>query len=153
MQFGDVVAVTDLSYCVYPGKTLAIVGESGAGKSVSCHALMGLLPPRAAVSGSVKLRGRQLIGLDEREMRPLRGKDIALIFQGSGSSLNPIMRIGSQIAETARAHHPLTWRAANRYALELLRSVRMPAPEVQIDAYPHQLSGGMQQRVMIAIAL
>jgi oligopeptide/dipeptide ABC transporter ATP-binding protein len=146
-------AVHGLSYELHPGRTLAIIGESGSGKSVSSRALMGLLPPTAQVSGSIVFDGRQLVGLPEKEMRALRGGDIAMVFQDPTRSLNPTMRIGSQITEALRVHSDLDRKGAKERAVELLRMVRLPAPERRFHEYPHQLSGGMRQRVMIAIAL
>jgi oligopeptide/dipeptide ABC transporter ATP-binding protein len=146
-------AVDGVSYSVYPGRTLAIVGESGSGKTVSCRAVMGLLPPAAAITGSVRFAGTQLIGLSDDQLRAHRGADIAMVFQDPARSLNPTMRIGSQIAEAVRAHRPVSKAQAREQAVALLRLVRIPLPEQRCTEYPHQLSGGMRQRVMIAIAL
>ena len=146
-------AVDGVSYSVYAGQTLAIVGESGSGKTVSCRALMGLLPPTAAVAGSALLRGSELIGLSDDEMRRHRGTDIAMVFQDPARSLNPTMRVGAQITEAIRAHHNAGRAEAREQAVELLRLVHMPVPRRRFTEYPHQLSGGMRQRVMIAIAL
>jgi oligopeptide/dipeptide ABC transporter ATP-binding protein len=146
-------AVNGLSYELPPGRMLAIIGESGSGKSVSTRALMGLLPATAQISGSVLFDGRQLIGMPEQEMRALRGGDIAMVFQDPARSLNPTMRIGTQITEAIRVHSDVDKKAARDRAIELLRMVRLPAPERRFHEYPHQLSGGMRQRVMIAIAL
>jgi oligopeptide/dipeptide ABC transporter ATP-binding protein len=149
----QVRAVDGVGYCVYPGQTLAIVGESGSGKTVSCRAVMGLLPPSAVVTGSASFAGTQLIGLTDDQMRAHRGADVAMVFQDPTRSLNPIMRIGSQIAEAVRAHRRVSKAHARERAVDLLRLVRIPLPERRFDEYPHQLSGGMRQRVMIAIAL
>jgi oligopeptide/dipeptide ABC transporter ATP-binding protein len=146
-------AVNGLSYSLAPGRTLAIIGESGSGKSVSSRTLMGLLPPTAQVSGSARFDGVELIGLPEREMRRHRGADIAMVFQDPARSLNPTMRVGVQVAEAVRAHSDLDRAAARDRAVELLSLVHLPAAERRFHAYPHQLSGGMRQRVMIAIAL
>jgi oligopeptide transport system ATP-binding protein len=146
-------AVNGLSYRVEPGRMLAVIGESGSGKSVSSRALMGLLPPTAQVSGSARFDGAELVGLGEREMRRRRGADIAMVFQDPTRSLNPTMRIGVQITEAVRAHARMDRAAAKARAVELLALVRLPAPERRFHEYPHQLSGGMRQRVMIAIAL
>ncbi|GAA0899196.1 ABC transporter ATP-binding protein [Pseudonocardia zijingensis] len=146
-------AVNGLSYRLEAGRMLAIIGESGSGKSVSSRALMGLLPPTARVSGSARFDGAELVGLPEREMRRRRGADIAMVFQDPARSLNPTMRIGVQITEAIRAHERLDRAAAKERAIELLQLVRLPAPERRFHEYPHQLSGGMRQRVMIAIAL
>jgi oligopeptide/dipeptide ABC transporter ATP-binding protein len=149
----QVHAVNGLSYQLHAGRMLAIVGESGAGKSVGVRALIGLLPHTAHVSGSARIDGTELIGLPERELRKVRGADIAMVFQDPTRSLNPTMRIGTQITEAVRAHSDVDRRAARDRAIELLRLVRLAAPERRFLAYPHQLSGGMRQRVMIAIAL
>jgi oligopeptide/dipeptide ABC transporter ATP-binding protein len=146
-------AVDGVSFSVYVGQTLAIVGESGSGKTVSCRAVMGLLPPAAAVTGSAKFAGTQLIGLSDDQLRAHRGANVAMVFQDPTRSLNPTMRIGSQIAEAVRAHQPVSKAEARERAVDLLRLVRMPLPERRCTEYPHQLSGGMRQRVMIAIAL
>jgi oligopeptide/dipeptide ABC transporter ATP-binding protein len=146
-------AVNGLSYRLAQGRMLAIIGESGSGKSVSSRALMGLLPTTAQVSGSARFDGTELVGLPEREMRRHRGADIAMVFQDPARSLNPTMRVGVQITEAIRAHADLDRKAAKERAIELLQLVRLPAPERRFHEYPHQLSGGMRQRVMIAIAL
>jgi oligopeptide/dipeptide ABC transporter ATP-binding protein len=146
-------AVDGVSYSVHPSQTLAIVGESGSGKTVSCRALMGLLPPAAVVTGSVCFAGTELIGLTDDQLRGHRGTNIAMVFQDPTRSLNPTMKIGTQITEAVRAHRRLSRPEAREQAVELLRLVHMPAPERRFFEYPHQLSGGMRQRVMIAIAL
>jgi oligopeptide/dipeptide ABC transporter ATP-binding protein len=149
----EVRAVNGLSYSVAAGKTLAIVGESGSGKTVSCRAVMGLLPRTAVVTGSARLEGQELLGISEPEMREHLGTDVAMVFQDPARSLNPTMRIGLQITEAIREHLPLGRREAQDRAIELLERVRMPLPGRRFHEYPHQLSGGMRQRVMIAIAL
>ncbi|TNC23595.1 ABC transporter ATP-binding protein [Amycolatopsis alkalitolerans] len=146
-------AVNGLSYRLAAGRTLAVIGESGSGKSVSSRALMGLLPPTAKVSGSARFGGMELVGRSDRQMRRIRGADIAMVFQDPARSLNPTMRIGAQITEAVRAHRKVDRKAAHDRAVELLQLVRLPAPERRFHEYPHQLSGGMRQRVMIAIAL
>jgi oligopeptide/dipeptide ABC transporter ATP-binding protein len=146
-------AVDGVSYTAYPGQTLAIVGESGSGKTVSCRAIMGLLPPTAAITGSARFAGTQLIGLADDQLRRHRGADVAMVFQDPTRSLNPTMRIGPQIAEAVRTHRPVSKPQAREQAVDLLRLVRIPLPERRFMEYPHQLSGGMRQRVMIAIAL
>jgi ABC-type microcin C transport system duplicated ATPase subunit YejF len=145
-------AVNGLSYALSVGRTLALIGESGSGKTVSSRAIMGLLPPTATVSGSVRFEGEELLGLSDKAMRRHRGADIAMVFQDPSRSLNPTMRIGAQIAEAVRAHQRVDQRAARDRALELLRLVRLPSPQQRLHEYPHQLSGGMRQRVVIAIA-
>jgi oligopeptide/dipeptide ABC transporter ATP-binding protein len=149
----DLHAVDGVSYCVYAGQTLAVVGESGSGKTVSCRAVMGLLPASAEVTGSARFQGLQLIGLTDDQLRAHRGADVAMVFQDPSRSLNPTMRIGSQIAEAVRVHQRVSKAQARQRAVALLRLVRMPLPERRCTEYPHQLSGGMRQRVMIAIAL
>jgi oligopeptide/dipeptide ABC transporter ATP-binding protein len=148
-----VYAVNGLSYELRDGQTLAIIGESGSGKTVSSRALMGLLPPSATVTGSARIDGVELVGMPDEQMRRYRGADIAMVFQDPTRSLNPTMRVGSQITEAVRAHGQVDKPAANRRAVELLKLVRIPDPQRRFHEYPHQLSGGMRQRVMIAIAL
>src|SRR5271165_4184546 len=148
-------AVDGVSFCVRPAETLAIVGESGCGKSVTALSLMRLIPdpPGRIVGGSVKLAGIDLLALDEEAMRRVRGKDISMIFQEPMTSLNPVMTIGRQIAEALLLHDSLGRSAARRKVIEMLRLVRIPEPEQRANEYPHQLSGGMRQRAMIAMAL
>ncbi|MEB3369038.1 ABC transporter ATP-binding protein [Saccharopolyspora mangrovi] len=146
-------AVNGLSYRLRPGRMLAIVGESGSGKSVSVRSLMGLLPPTAQVSGSARFDGVELVGMPDKQLRRYRGADIAMVFQDPARSLNPTMRVGNQITEAIRAHSDVDRARARERAVELLRLVRLAAPEQRFHEYPHQLSGGMRQRVMIAIAL
>ncbi|GAA0478270.1 ABC transporter ATP-binding protein [Streptomyces olivaceiscleroticus] len=146
-------AVDSLSYEVAAGEVLAIVGESGCGKSVTSMAVMGLLPPTATVTGSVRLGGRELAGATEKELSAVRGKDLAMIFQEPMTSLNPVLTIGRQIGEVLRRHQGLSRKEAGERAVELLALVGIPAPERRVAEYPHQLSGGMRQRVMIAIAV
>jgi oligopeptide/dipeptide ABC transporter ATP-binding protein len=146
-------AVSGLTYSVPAGRTVAIIGESGSGKTASSRAIMGLMPRSAQVSGSVLLAGTELIGLSQRALRRHRGRDVAMIFQDPARSLNPTMKIGPQIAEAVRAHHKVSRAEARERVVELLRLVRLSAPAQRYDEYPHQLSGGMRQRVMIAMAL
>jgi len=149
----SIYAVQGISYTVEPGQTLAIIGESGSGKTVSAQAIMGLLPGSASVAGSVRFRGEELVGLSQRDMRGHRGRSFAMVFQYPERSLNPTMRVGSQITEAIRTHEQLGKKEAHDRAVELLKMVRLPAPERRFYEYPHQLSGGMRQRVVIAIAL
>ena len=149
----EVRAVSGLSYSVPAGRTVAIIGESGSGKTASSRAIMGLLPRSAQVSGSVELSGTELIGLSPRSLRRHRGQDVAMIFQDPARSLNPTMKVGPQIAEAVRAHRKVSRAEARERAVELFRLVRLSAPAQRYDEYPHQLSGGMRQRVMIAMAL
>ena len=148
-------AVDDLSFNVRRGETLAIVGESGCGKSVTALSLMRLVPdpPGRIVGGSVSLEGTDLLALDEAEMRAVRGNRVSMIFQEPMTSLNPVMRIGDQIVEAVRLHRNIPAREARDIAVEMLRLVRIPEPARRAREYPHQLSGGMRQRAMIAMAL
>jgi peptide/nickel transport system ATP-binding protein len=148
-------AVDDLSFTVRRGETLAIVGESGCGKSVSALSIMRLVPdpPGRIVGGSVMLEGTDLLELDEAEMREIRGNRISMIFQEPMTSLNPVMRIGDQITEVIRLHREITAKEAWKQAVDMLRLVRIPEPERRALEYPHQMSGGMRQRAMIAMAL
>jgi ATPase components of various ABC-type transport systems, contain duplicated ATPase len=146
--------VRDVSFDVTAGETVALVGESGSGKSVTALSVMRLLPPEITrVSGAVKLDGRDLLALSETRMRGVRGNEISMIFQEPMTSLNPAMTIGAQIAETLVVHRDISWREAAAESLRLLEKVRIPAAARRLQEYPHQLSGGMRQRVMIAIAL
>jgi oligopeptide/dipeptide ABC transporter ATP-binding protein len=149
----SIFAVQGISYTVEPGQTLAIIGESGSGKTVSARAVMGLLPGSASVSGSVRFRGEELVGLSQADMRSHRGRSFAMVFQYPERSLNPTMRVGSQITEAIRTHEQAGKKEAHDRAVDLLKMVRLPAPERRFYEYPHQLSGGMRQRVVIAIAL
>jgi peptide/nickel transport system ATP-binding protein len=148
-------AVDDVSFNVSRGETLAIVGESGCGKSVTALSIMRLVPdpPGRIVGGSITLEGTDLLGLDEDQMRQIRGNRISMVFQEPMTSLNPVMRIGDQITEAVRLHRSLTSKEAWNKAVEMLRLVRIPEPERRATEYPHQLSGGMRQRAMIAMAL
>ncbi|WP_244540448.1 ABC transporter ATP-binding protein [Hyphomicrobium sp. CS1BSMeth3] len=152
---GTVRAVEGLSYAVAPGEIVAIVGESGSGKSVSALAVMQLLPPNTAriVDGSVRFEGRELLNLDEEEMRRIRGREISMIFQEPMTSLNPVLTIGLQIMEPLLMHLEMSDEEAKARAIELLTLVGITDPESRLEQYPHQLSGGMRQRVMIAIGL
>ncbi len=151
---GTVHAVREISYEVHHGEFLGIVGESGSGKSVSSMAVMGLLPSSAKVSGEILFRGESLLDLNDRKLSQLRGSEIAMIFQDPLSALTPVYTVGNQIAEGLRLHDKaLTKQAAAARAVELLRVVGIPAPERRVKAFPHEFSGGMRQRVMIAIAI
>jgi oligopeptide/dipeptide ABC transporter ATP-binding protein len=152
---GPVVAVDRMSYRVDRGETLGIVGESGCGKSVTALAALRLIPapPGRIVGGRVLLDGRDLLGLSETEMRRVRGNALSMIFQDPMTSLNPVLSIGQQIAEIGMLHQGLGRRAALDRAAEMLRMVHIPDQRRRLDEYPHQLSGGMRQRVMIAIAI
>ena len=149
------VAVDRLGFSLRAGETLGIVGESGSGKSMAALAVMGLIPspPGSVSGGSIRFRGRELVGMDEEERRRIRGKDIAMIFQEPRTALNPVFTVGDQIAETLMLHEGLERRAAWEKAAELLAEVGIPEPAIRVRNYPFELSGGMRQRVMIAIAL
>jgi len=151
---GTVRPVEDVTFEVHAGRTLAIVGESGSGKSITATAVMGLLPPVArATAGAAIFEGRDLLGLPEEERRKLRGGAMAMVFQDPMSSLNPVHRVGDQVAEAIRAHRDVGPDAAAREAVDLFRRVGIADPERRARAYPHEMSGGMRQRVMIAMAL
>ncbi len=152
-QLGTVYAVQGINFSVEPGRTLALIGESGSGKTVSARAIMGILPRSATVSGSIKFKGDEIVGRSEHELRDYRGRCVAMVFQNPERSLNPTMRIGTQIAEAIQCHLPVSKKEAHERTVELLRMVRLPAPARRFFEYPHQLSGGMRQRVVIAIAL
>ncbi len=151
---GEVPAVRGVDLRIDPGEMVALVGESGCGKSVTAFAIMQLIrPPGRIASGTVRLRGRDLATLAEDELRDIRGGEIGMIFQEPMSSLNPVFRVGDQIAEALMLHRAMSPDDARRETIELLGMVGIPAPERRVDAYPHELSGGMKQRVMIAMAL
>ena len=152
---GIVKAVDDVSLTVRRGEMLGLVGESGCGKSMTALSIMRLIPdpPGKIVEGSIHLQGRDLLRLSENEMRDVRGNDISMIFQEPMSSLNPVISIGHQVAEVILLHQDLTKRQAMAKAIDMLAMVRIPAPTQRAKEYPHQLSGGMRQRVMIAMAL
>jgi len=152
---GEVTAVDGVSLRVDAGETVAIVGESGSGKSVTALSIMRLLPARSSriARGSIRLRGRELTTLAEDDMRAVRGRHIGMIFQEPMTSLNPVHTVGAQVAEVVRCHEGLGQDAAARHAVEMLALVGIPEPARRAGSYPHQLSGGMRQRVMIAMAL
>ncbi|MGC5778143.1 ABC transporter ATP-binding protein [Methylobacterium sp. NFXW15] len=147
-------AVDGVSFAIGAGETLAIVGESGCGKSVTSMSILRLLPePPAAIAGKIRFQGTNLLDLSDREMRKIRGNDISVIFQEPMTSLNPVLTVGRQIGETLRLHQGLSRAQAEERAVEMLTLVGIPEPKRRVREYPHQLSGGMRQRVMIAIAL
>jgi peptide/nickel transport system ATP-binding protein len=151
---GRTEVVSGLSFALPPGGSLGIVGESGSGKSMTSLAVMGLLPPQARSSGRVRLAGREISALPERQLRRVRGDRVAMVFQDPLSSLNPYYTVGLQIAEAYRAHRPRTTRReARRVAVEAMERVHIADAARRVDHYPHQFSGGMRQRVMIAMAL
>jgi oligopeptide/dipeptide ABC transporter ATP-binding protein len=154
----SVTAVHDLSFSMGPGEVLGLVGESGSGKSVTSLAIMGLLPPGAQVTGAINFQNEnaqpvELTTLDAEHLRRLRGSRLAMIFQEPMTALNPVMRVGDQIAEAVLAHQEVSRSEAWNRAVEALRDVAIPEPERRARSYPHQLSGGMRQRVMIAMAI
>ncbi len=151
---GVVHAVRGVSYALHPGETLGIVGESGSGKSVTSLAIMGLLPRTARISGSVLLRGRELLGLSDDALREVRGKGVAMIFQDPMTSLNPVYTVGWQVTEALRAHDSsLSKSDAHDRSIELLKLVDIPNAERRVEQYPHEFSGGMRQRAVIAIGI
>mgnify|MGYP000873547282 FL=1 len=152
---GVLKAVDGVDLLLHSGETLGLVGESGCGKSVTSMSIMRLLPspPGKIVDGKILFKGRDLAQLSQKEMRKLRGNDISMIFQEPMTSLNPVFTIGNQISEAILLHKDVTKREARRQSIEMLKKVGIPSPEKRIDDYPHQLSGGMRQRAMIALAL
>jgi peptide/nickel transport system ATP-binding protein len=150
---GPADALRGVSLAIDRGETVGLIGESGCGKSITALALMGLLPDGARVAGSIRLGGRELVGLDEPAMCKLRGRRIGMVFQEPMTALNPLHTVGHQIAEPLRLHLNLSAHEARQRALQLLQRVQVPQAARRLDAYPHQLSGGQRQRVVIAIAL
>lgn len=151
---GEIRPVSDVSLDVGAGETLAVVGESGSGKSMLAFSIMRLLPRSARIDdGCILWKGRDLLQLDAESLRRIRGKEIALVFQEAGSALNPVRTVGSQLMEPLRTHLGLSRNEARDRAIELLREVQIPEPESRISNYPHQMSGGMKQRVLIAMAI
>ncbi|MBI1776231.1 MAG: ABC transporter ATP-binding protein [Proteobacteria bacterium] len=151
---GVVKAVDDVSFAVDAGRILGLVGESGSGKTVTGFSILGLVdPPGRIVAGQVRFKGEELVGLPEERLRRLRGNRIAMIFQDPMMTLNPVLRIDTQMIEAVTAHETVSDKAARARALDVLARVGIPAPEQRLAAYPHQFSGGMRQRVAIAIAL
>ena len=153
-RLGEVPVIDDVSFSIAPGEILGIVGESGCGKTMTSLAIMRLMPEQGKVtSGSIRLSGEDLVVASEARMRGLRGNEISMVFQEPMTSLNPVFSVGEQIAEVLKAHQGLSKSEARKHAVELLESVKIPLPSRRANDYPHQLSGGMRQRVMIAIAL
>ncbi|OXM74502.1 MULTISPECIES: ATP-binding cassette domain-containing protein [Amycolatopsis] len=145
--------VREVSFTVGRGERVGLIGESGSGKSLTASAVMGLLPEGLHATGSAKLTGTELLGASERELSRRRGRDLAMVFQEPMTALNPLMRVGRQVAESIRLHTGKSRRAAQQDAVALLDAVKLPEPAQLARAYPHQLSGGQRQRVMLAIAL
>jgi ABC-type dipeptide/oligopeptide/nickel transport system ATPase component len=154
-RFGPVRAVDDISFDIFPNETVGIVGESGCGKTVTGLSLLRLVPspPGRIVQGSIILNGNDLVQLPENDMAQLRGDDISMIFQEPMTALNPVLSLGTQMTDVLRQHRKMTKREARNVAIDMLEKVGIPVPEKRIDEYPHELSGGMRQRVMIAMAL
>ena len=153
-QKGEVKAVQDVSLTVPAGKIVGIVGESGCGKSMTARAIMGLLRyPGRVTGGEIRLGGRDILHLSRKEIAALRGSEISMIFQEPMTSLNPVIRVGKQVEEVIRVHMKISGEEARRRTLEILKAVGIPEPEKRYSAYPHQLSGGLRQRVMIAMAM
>ena len=151
---GTLVALYDISFDIAPGEILGVVGESGAGKSLTGSAIIGLLdPPGRVASGEIRFDGRRIDNLPYEEMRKVRGRQIGAIFQDPLTSLNPLYTIGRQLVETIQTHLPVNAAEARKRAVRLLEETGIPAAEARIDQYPHQFSGGMRQRVVIALAL
>jgi peptide/nickel transport system ATP-binding protein len=153
VSFGDAPVVDHVSFSIERGERLAIIGESGSGKTLTALSVIGLVPASAAVTGSIRFDGRELLGQRDRQMSQLRGEQIAMVFQNPLTALNPLMRVGKQIAEPLRRHHGMDRRAAARAAIELCHRVGLPEPDRAARAFPHQLSGGQRQRIGIAMAL
>jgi len=150
---GMVRAVDGVSLSMKRGEALGVVGESGSGKTVLSRSIMGLLPSTAVTSGSVRFAGQEILGLPVKQMRHLWGAEMSMVFQNPLNSLNPLMKVGKQITESLKLHLDMDRKNATATALQLLRDVHIPEPEKRLGQYPHELSGGMRQRVMIAIAL
>ncbi|NIJ10733.1 peptide/nickel transport system ATP-binding protein [Saccharomonospora amisosensis] len=150
---GLVQAVRGVSYQLRRGEVLGVVGESGSGKSVTSMAIMGLLPKTAQISGSVRFQGQELLDANDKRMSTVRGRGISMVFQDPMTSLNPVYTVGDQIAEAILAHNDIRKDAARDQAVELLETVHIPNPKQRAKAYPHELSGGMRQRIVIAIAM
>lgn len=145
--------LSGVSFQIEEGEVFGLVGESGCGKSLTALSIMGILPHNAFAKGEIMFKGRNLLSLDSESMRKIRGKEISMIFQEPMTSLNPVLTVGYQVAEVLMTHNGLSKKEALSYTVELFRAVRIPSPETRINEYPHQMSGGMRQRVMIAMAI
>lgn len=150
---GPLPAVRNVHFCLRAGETACLVGESGCGKSLTARSILRLTPPNAVLDGRILLRGTNLLDLSEKDMCAIRGRTVGMIFQEPMTSLNPVLRVGEQVAEPLRLHMGMNRGQARAAAVELLADVGIPAPQSRYDDYPHQLSGGMRQRIMIAMAL
>lgn len=150
---GEIAVVNDLSFSIEQGAFFGLAGESGSGKSLTALSIMGILPQGARAGGRIEFKGEDLLTLPPERMRRLRGKEISMIFQEPMTSLNPVLRVGYQVEEAILAHLPVSKKEARGMAVELLRQMKIPEPELRVRDYPHQLSGGMRQRVMIAMAI
>ena len=153
VAFGDHIVVDHVSFMIDPGERLAIIGESGSGKTLTALSVIGLAPETASISGSIHFEGQELLGRRDRDLSKVRGEDIAMVFQNPLTSLNPLMRVGKQVAEPLRRHHGRSRRDARTMAIELCARVGLPEPDRIVRSYPHQLSGGQRQRIGMAIAL
>ncbi|HMK42816.1 MAG TPA: ABC transporter ATP-binding protein [Dissulfurispiraceae bacterium] len=145
--------VSGVSFEICKGEVFGLVGESGCGKSITALSILGIQPQNAFRHGEILFQGRNLLALDENAMRAIRGKDIGMVFQEPMTSLNPVLQVGYQVAEALLAHFPISRKEAGERAIELFHAVKIPSPEVRVKDYPHQMSGGMRQRVMIAMAI
>jgi oligopeptide/dipeptide ABC transporter ATP-binding protein len=150
---GVVHAVDHVTFDLFPNETLAIVGESGSGKSVTSMAVLGLLPHTAKITGSVRFRGEELIGKSDHALQPIRGRKVAMIFQDALTALNPVFTVGQQIAEAITVHHDISKNELHARVIELLDLVGIPNPTQRVDQFPHEYSGGMRQRAMIAMSI
>ncbi|MBF0327947.1 MAG: ABC transporter ATP-binding protein [Nitrospirae bacterium] len=146
-------AVSALSFAINESEVFGLAGESGCGKSLTALSVLGILPPSAVAEGQILFKEKNLLALKEAQMRGIRGKDISMVFQEPMTSLNPVLTVGYQIAETLTTHYNMSKREAMDKAVELLKAVKIPSPELRVKDYPHQISGGMRQRVMIAMAI
>ncbi len=154
IRFGETVAVDGVSFAIAPGETLGLVGESGSGKSATSLAMLGLLPGSATVTGDIQFEGRSLFALGAEEMRRMRGREMAMIFQEPMTALNPVMVVGRQIGEAVRAHHPeMSGAEVRARVMEAMQAVDLPEPERRFGDYPHQFSGGQRQRILIAMSI
>ena len=152
-ESAPVPVVSGLNFSIEESEVFGLAGKSGCGKSITALSIMGLLPKNAYASGRIDFRGKDLLVMDEESKRRLRGNEISMVFQEPMTSLNPVLTIGYQIAEVLVAHRDISWKEAMAKAVELLASVRIPSPEIRVKEYPHQMSGGMRQRVMIAMSI